>query len=120
MDAEIQVQKLVGWIKDRVEAAKCQGVVLGLSGGLDSAVLAVLCCRALPKNTLGVIMPCHSIEQDKAHALSLASKFSIPTTEVNLDSVLDAMLRELPGHKLGNTPEKVMSPQRDIILLRPF
>jgi NAD+ synthase len=104
MDAEKQVQKLVSWIKDKVRTAGCRGVVLGLSGGLDSAVLAVLCCRALPKDTLGVIMPCQSIEQDKAHALALASKFSIPTTEVNLDNVIDAILRELPAHKLGNTP----------------
>jgi len=104
MDAERQVQKLVAWIKDKVRTAACRGVVLGLSGGLDSSVLAVLCHRALPQDTLGVIMPCQSIEQDKAHALAVASKFSIPTTEVNLDSVIDAMLRELPAHKLGNTP----------------
>lgn len=99
MDAERQAQKLVVWIREKVLAAGCQGVVLGMSGGLDSSVGAVLCHRAFPQSTLGVIMPCHSIDEDKAQALGVANQFSIPTKTVVLDSVFDSLLKILPDDK---------------------
>ncbi|MFQ5996767.1 MAG: NAD(+) synthase, partial [Dehalococcoidales bacterium] len=76
-----------------------KGVVVGMSGGLDSSVLAVLCQRAFPQNTLGVIMPCHSQPEDKAHAREVASKFSISTAEVILDDIFSALLQTLPDYK---------------------
>jgi NAD+ synthase len=99
MDTELLAQKLVSWIKEKVLAAGCQGVVLGMSGGLDSSVLAMLCHRAFPQKTLGVIMPCHSHQEDKTHAEALAKKFSIPTVEVVLDSIFGALLQALPDYK---------------------
>ena len=92
--------KLVSWIRERVTAAGCNGVVLGLSGGIDSAVLAVLCRRTFPENTLGVIMPCHSSPEDKAHALALAQKFSIPTSVVSLDDTYASLLQVLPDYNV--------------------
>jgi NAD+ synthase len=99
MDGELLTQKLVDWIKERVLTAGCRGVVLGMSGGVDSAVLAVLCHQAFPKSTLGVLMPCHSLPEDKAHALEVARQFDIPTTEVVLDPIFDALLQILPDDK---------------------
>ena len=96
MNAEQIADKLVSWIREKTLAAGCEGVVVGMSGGLDSSVLAVLCHRAFPQNTLGVIMPCHSNSEDKEHALAVAEKFSIQTEVVVLDSVFDALLRALP------------------------
>lgn len=90
-------QRLVSWIKEQVEKANCKGVVFGLSGGIDSAVVAVLCQRAFPKNSLGVIMPCHSSESDLEDARSVAQKFGITTVTVNLDDVFDCLLGNLPG-----------------------
>ena len=103
MDKELLAQKLVSWIKDKVLAAGCKGVVFGLSGGLDSSVLAVLCHRAFPENALGVIMPCRSCQEDKAHAQEVASQFAIPTTEVVLDGIFDALLQALPDYKADTT-----------------
>jgi NAD+ synthase len=51
---------LTSWIREQVKAADGKGLVVGMSGGLDSSVVAVLCKRALPPNTLGVLMPCYS------------------------------------------------------------
>ena len=99
MNTEQLAEKLVLWIREKVLAAGCKGVVLGMSGGLDSSVLAVLCRRAFPQNTLGVIMPCHSPQEDKTHAQLVAGKFSIPTTEVVLDNIFDALLQTLPDCK---------------------
>jgi len=100
MNTEQLAEKLVLWIKDKVVAGGCKGVVIGMSGGLDSSVLAVLCQRAFPQNTLGMIMPCYSRSEDKAHARAVASKFSIPTVEVVLDGIFSALLQVLPDYKV--------------------
>ena len=97
MDVERLVEKLVSWIQDKVTAAHCKGVVIGMSGGLDSSVGAVLCHRAFPQSVLGVLMPCYSIPEDREHALAVANKFSIPTKVVVLDSVFDTLSQVLPS-----------------------
>ncbi len=95
MNVEQIADRLVLWIKEKTVAAGGKGVVVGMSGGLDSSVVAVLCHRAFPQNTLGVVMPCHSNPEDKEHALAVASKFSITTREVVLDPVFDTLLQTL-------------------------
>ena len=100
METEMKVgelaKKLVSWIRERVLTNGCKGVVLGMSGGVDSSVAAVLCQQAFPQSTLGVLMPCHSSQEDEEHALAVASKFSIPIKTVALDSVFDSLLKVLP------------------------
>ena len=49
---------LVKWIEKRVEESHCKGVVFGLSGGIDSSIVAVLCQKAMGENILGLIMSC--------------------------------------------------------------
>ncbi len=99
MNSEKIAEKLGSWIKERVSAAGSKGVVLGLSGGMDSSVAAVLCQRAFPRNMLAVIIPCHSTNQDIEHARAVAQKFSIPTKTVVLDSTFDTLLKALPDDK---------------------
>lgn len=96
MEAQQLEDKLVLWLKEQVTEAGRKGVVIGMSGGIDSSVLAALCRRAFPQNVLGVIMPCCSIEEDKEHALLVAKKFGIPTREVVLDEMLHCFLGTLP------------------------
>jgi len=100
VNAEQLAEKLVLWIRDEVLAAGCKGVVVGMSGGLDSSVLAVLCQRAFLQSMLGVIMPCYTSQEDEEHALAVASQFSIPTKVVVLDSVFDTLLKVLPGERV--------------------
>ena len=102
MNAERLAEKLITWIKDKVLAAGCRGVVVGMSGGLDSSVLAVLCHQAFPENMLGVVMPCYSCQEDSEHARAVASKFSIPTIDVVLDDIYNALFKKLPDYK-GDT-----------------
>lgn len=99
MDLEELAAGLSFWIRERVTAAKCQGAVLGLSGGMDSSVVAVLCQRAFPKDMLGIIMPCHSHNQDVEHAQALAQRFAIPTKTIVLDNTYDTLLKALPDEK---------------------
>jgi len=88
--------KLVLWIREKVSAAGLEGVVFGISGGLDSSVMAVLCRRAFTENILGLLMPCHSCQQDEQYAIAVASKFSIPTRTIVLDDIYDSLLKILP------------------------
>ena len=99
MNTEQLADKLTSWIRDKVLAAGYKGVVAGMSGGLDSSVLAVLCYRAFPQSMFGVLMPCYSSQEDREHALATASKFSIPTKTVVLDTVFDTLLQVLPSDK---------------------
>ncbi|MFC1932500.1 NAD(+) synthase [Chloroflexota bacterium] len=96
MNPEKLTEKLVSWIRERVLSGGCKGVVLGMSGGVDSSVTAVLCQQAFPQSMLGVLMPCYSSQEDEEHAFTIASKFSIPTKTVVLDSVFDTLLKALP------------------------
>jgi NAD+ synthase len=50
---------------------------------------------------LGVLMPCYSQQEDEEHALAVASKFSIPTKTVVLDSVFDSLIKVLPDETVG-------------------
>jgi len=99
MNREQLVRRLVDWIQDKVTSGGCRGVVLGMSGGLDSSVLGVLCQRAFPKNVIGLIMPCYSDDKDKEHAETVARQFDIPTKIVGLKAVYDAILYVLPDAK---------------------
>jgi NAD+ synthase len=100
MDPEKLAEKLVSWIKDKALAAGCKGAVLGLSGGVDSSVAAVLCQRAFPQTTLAVLLPCYSSQEYLAHAKMVAEKFSLTTRTVILDSVFDSLLKVLPDDKV--------------------
>jgi len=85
------ISEVVEWIKSIVEDAGAKGVVFGLSGGIDSAVVAALCKKAYPDNSLGIIMPCYSNPIDKEHALMVAEAIGLETKTVVLDQTFDTM-----------------------------
>ena len=86
---------LTAWIHDQVTASDGAGAVFGLSGGIDSAVVAALAKRAFPHHTLGVIMPCHSDPRDADDAALVAHHFGVPTSTVDLAGVHDTLLAQL-------------------------
>ena len=71
-----------------------RGFVVGLSGGIDSAVVARLCQLARPGNVLGVIMPCYSDPRDEADARLVADAFGIPAVRVDLAPTYDALVAD--------------------------
>lgn len=89
--------RLVGWLKDKAKEAGAMGLVFGMSGGIDSSVAAVLCKRAFPDATLGLLIPCHSFGGDMEHARLVADKFGIPTETVTIDAVYDSLMSVLPA-----------------------
>ncbi|MEE0776342.1 MAG: NAD(+) synthase [Bacillota bacterium] len=94
-----KVKEIVDWLKKYKETSGQKGFVLGLSGGVDSSVVAQLLMRACPNDCLGVIMPAGNKPQDKEDAIAAAEASGMPYIEVNLtqyrqglfDDVLDAL-----------------------------
>ena len=61
-----ELDRIVRWIQKQVIKAKAQGVIVGISGGIDSALVAYLAKEAFPFNSLGVLIP---INPDRAFDL---------------------------------------------------
>ena len=90
------------WLRDEIARAHSSGIVLGLSGGIDSSVLAALGREALGREkVLGIIMPCHSIDEDEADARLLASELDINFMRVDLSGTFDS-LSEAIGIELNS------------------
>jgi len=84
---------LIAWIRKKVNDAGCEGAVIGLSGGIDSSVTSLLCQKAFPENTLGIIMPCLSNPEDKVDAIKHAEKFGINYKEIDLGDLYQKFLQ---------------------------
>ena len=91
----IRPTEIAEWLQQRVTEAGARGLVFGLSGGVDSAVVARLCQMASPGAVVGVIMPCHSDPKDEADARLLADHFGIPAVRVDLAPAYDRLVDDL-------------------------
>lgn len=89
--------KIVNWLKKQVQAAGAKGCVFGLSGGLDSSVVGVLCKRAFPESSLGLLLPCFSQDEDLKHARKVAEQFSIQTKLIDLGPAFNQLYIQLEG-----------------------
>jgi len=79
--------KIAEWIKDYFQETGKTKAIVGISGGIDSAVVASLCVKALGKeNVLGVIIPIESSIYDGLDAMKVIEKLGIDHIEVHGDS----------------------------------
>jgi NAD+ synthase len=93
----VLAESIATWLRERVETAGAEGLVLGLSGGVDSALVCALCCQAVgPSAVLGAIMPSHSAPLDAEHARLVAATFGVEVVEIDLTAVTEALLAALP------------------------
>jgi len=99
LDYDRVVKVLVAWLKEKIENAGAKGAVIGLSGGIDSSVTAVLCKQALGDNLLGITMPCYSSKKDLEDACLVADKFDINYLIKDLSPVLSNFLQVLDESK---------------------
>ncbi|MFW9929585.1 MAG: NAD+ synthase [Candidatus Thorarchaeota archaeon] len=89
--------KIQIWIKDYVKNANADKVILGLSGGIDSAVTAALCMKALGnQNVTGLILPCESISTDIADAEMVARNLGIKRYVIDLTPIYEEFLSYMP------------------------
>lgn len=111
----IQVNKvntqIVSWLKTYAENAKVKGFVIGISGGVDSAVTSTLCAQT-GLDVLCVEMPIHQheshVSRGREHIEQLKRRFpNVTNTQADLTSVFETFKKEVPNnfedHKLALT-----------------
>jgi NAD+ synthase len=100
-----RAQKLIeGFICSCVSGASMKGAVLGLSGGLDSALVAGIASKALgPDNVLGLLLPFRQSSKDSIeHAKLVAEKFGVKTKIIDISNMVDGYHEEIDRFRLGN------------------
>lgn len=97
--------ELAEWIRERVTASGARGIVVGLSGGIDSAVVLRLSQMAMQRNVLGVLMPCHSDPRDEADARLVADHFEAATLRIDLAPSYDRLVTDLKSAVARIPPE---------------
>lgn len=94
---------LAAWISDQVRGRGAKGAVVGLSGGIDSAVVAALCARGLGAGSVWTLgMPIRSAPEDLEDALAVAECLGVPVRVVELGAAYDAMLAALGPEVAAN------------------
>ena len=92
---KIEIEKIVNWIKEYVTAAHAKGVVLGMSGGKDSLVVAKLCTLALGEDKVfGVIMP-NGEMSDKSDAVESCKLLNIPYAIINIKEYNNCLINSV-------------------------
>jgi NAD+ synthase len=79
-------------MRRRLAATGARGFVVGLSGGLDSAVVARLAQLAAPGNVVAAILPCYSDPEDERDAASIAKHFSMTVVRTDLSAAYDTTI----------------------------
>ena len=92
-------RKLIAFIKRKVKEAGARGVVVGLSGGMDSSVMATLSKKALgKKNVLGICMPEKGVTdpRDVSDARDLSNRLGIDFRVVDITPAVHGIRQKLP------------------------
>ena len=100
-DVKKETENIIEFIRDYFKKNNLKGVVRGISGGKDSAVVSALFTKALgSENVLGVTLPCHSANTDKTDAQLVADKYGFKLINIDLTPAYDSFIKEI--NKLGN------------------
>jgi NAD+ synthase len=95
-------------MRRQLAATGARGFVVGLSGGVDSAVVARLAQLAAPGHVVAAILPCHSDPDDERDAALVASHFSLTTVRVDLSATYDALVGDVQP-EMQRLPEPMRS-----------
>lgn len=97
---------IVDWLRSQVKEANMNGLLVGVSGGLDSAVVAYLIQQAFPKDSLGVMMPLQTHVKDIKDAKNVINRSGINGVTIDLTETHHMMYaqiqKQLPQEKTDN------------------
>ncbi len=96
-DPELFVNEACKWIKEKVKEANCRGAVLGVSGGVDSAVVLALSKIALGDNVIGLILDCENEKEDIEDAKAVCKHFGVKSEYLDLSPVYKKFVEVLPN-----------------------
>ena len=94
IDLEKTKSDIVEFIKSKVSEANSDGIAIGLSGGIDSTLVAYLACEAVGSDRVfGIVMPSSTTPtEDKIHGIQIAQHLGIDYKEIAIDSILNEFL----------------------------
>ena len=121
-DAEIFTALVLG-VRDYVQKCRFRKVVIGLSGGIDSALVAAIATEAIGKeNVLGVLMPSpYSSDHSITDAIALAQNLGIATETIPIQPMMSAFDTSLAniftGRSIDVTEENLQSRIRGSLLM---
>ena len=92
---EIKIEKTVEWLRNKVKEANSKGLIVGVSGGIDSAVVTYLIKKAFPDSSMGVIMSIKSNPNDRLDALKVINGCNIEYLDLDLTSEQDNVLNKV-------------------------
>jgi NAD+ synthetase len=119
IDPELVTEWLVRFLRDEmIERRGFRHAVVGLSGGVDSALTAALCARALgPENVTGFLLPYRtSSPESAAHAMLVADSLGIGTRTVDISDAVDGYLARHEPEADPTRRGNVMARVRMIVL----
>ncbi len=102
IDSATTQQRITRFIKDYIDKAKAKGIVLGVSGGVDSATTVALSTIAIGrKKVLGLYMPEKETynKADHKHIKLLAKKFQFQLKTIDLTQTLNTLYKTIPDHE---------------------
>jgi NAD+ synthase len=98
IDNDALADEIAGWLRSHAERSGASSLVLGLSGGVDSAVVCALAARAVgPRSVIAVLLPIHSQADDKRDAETAARTFGVEPRVIELTPVYEAFITAMPG-----------------------
>jgi NAD+ synthase len=92
---------LINFLKNEVKKTGLEKVTVGLSGGLDSAVVAILCKEAFGDNLNCVLMPSQFSSQSSIeHAIEVCKKFDIKYEIISIEPMVSGFIKNMDEDKL--------------------
>ncbi len=85
---------LIKWLQDEVKKTNTKGLIVGISGGVDSALVGALIKKSFPNNSLGVIMPIQEMD-DLEDAKLVIDHLNIESKIINLTTTYKHLVKTL-------------------------
>lgn len=108
---EKHIKHIVNWLKEYADQAGMKGGVVGLSGGLDSSVIAYLIKQAYGDNALGVLLPIHNSIEMEEDALSVVEDSQIKHISIELTDTFNTgfgSIEKTLGNQLNQDTEQLV------------
>ncbi|WP_338981611.1 NAD(+) synthase [Spiroplasma endosymbiont of Eupeodes luniger] len=98
MELQKYLDYLVQWLQEQVKLANAKGLIVGVSGGIDSAVTVALIKKAMSDNHLAVFMPCYSSSNDEILVKKLLATLDLKLQIINLESAYNELQNNFNWH----------------------
>jgi NAD+ synthase len=117
LNAPLATAVLTSFVRDAIDTSGARGVVLGLSGGVDSALAAALAAQALgPGRVHAFLLPYRtSSPESERDALAVAEQLGILQRKIDISSMVDAYFAAEPDANAGRRGNKMARERMSIL-----